>query len=974
MAKKTVKNAEGFTLPAKGKGKYKVHVVSGTHWDREWRFTAEQSKLRLAELVDGVIEKLEQDPGFRHYMLDGGAVVLEDYMSVRPEMFERLKALVSSGRTPTVAWYTLPETNLVMPEAMIRNLLIGRRIAKPFGGTMRAGYTATGYGQPAQLPQIYKGFDIDSATFYRGTTRYQQPPVCWWQSPDGSKVLLVRGHDEVTRTNWWYFAYMPIVLGTGSDPVEAMNGYEYTTADQPVHMADNKLCQMGFKAMTPQAAIPRSSKAIMKGYQVFRDQAYKYAVGQHVIGYDMEDNSTPWSEQPKLIERLNGLLDDTEIVQSTMDECVDAIAKEVEGCDIHVQQGELRNTLVEFGWNGLFGMSQSSRVDLKMLNEKSETEMVLLAEPLASFAEAVGSKYPRTSLDAAWLDLLKNHSHDSICGAAVDDAHKDMCYRFRQVQTVAEEVSRRACEGIWGRIDHSHCQENDQTLTVFNTLPYRRSGVQQFVLDLPCNMFDQDFTRLPTGVATPYLFDILNEKGKPIPFTVTDFQETKIAFEHEMRSPGSAIKVKRHRILMTADLPAMGYRSFIIRRHSPRYIQIPKPGQVRGHIAQPGGVLENDFLKVEINSNGTFSLTDKKNKHAYENLHYFDDRLSSGDAHHDRPIYQDEVFTTLGLNATIVMAESNPMRGIYRIELKMPVSTEAVDGWYRSRQQVEIPITVWLTLEKGGRRVDIRTKVDNRAKDHRLFAMFPTNIKTDTVSVETSYAVEERSFLWKQTADNAEGHYPYQPMQNFLDLSDGKTGMAVINKGLREYTVWDDPKRTVALTLLRTYGEYYVTTNSNLTPDEKELYPGKHLPGELEFNYAIYPHAGNWAEGSVMTETYDFKTPVRAIQGPAKKGELPSTQSFFKIAPEGKVMLSALCQSEDGKAIILRIWNTTDEPIEAKIRTTLPFKSASKVNMGEIEVVDQLKLSGGAVTVPMRKAEITTIKFWFNSNKVGRNC
>ena len=962
MAKKTVENAEGFTLPAKGRSKYKVHVVSGTHWDREWRFTAEQSKLRLADVVDNVIDVLEKHPEFRHFMLDGGSVVLEDYMSVRPENFERLKKLVSDGRTPVVSWYTLPETNLVMPEAIIRNLLIGRRVSKPFGGSMRAGYTATGYGQPAQLPQIYNGFDIDSATFYRGTTKYQQPPVCWWQSPDGSKVLLVRGHDEVTRTNWWYFAYMPIVLGTGSDPVEAMNGYEYDPCDKAVHMADEQLCGMGFKALNPKVEIPESKKAILDGYQVFRNQAYKYAVGKHIIGYDMEDNGCPWPEQPKLIECLNKLLDDTEIVQSSMDECVDAIAKEIEGVDIHKEEGELRNTLVEFGWNGLFGMSQSSRVDLKLSNEKAETELVLVAEPLASFAQVFGIKYPKANLDAAWLDLLKNHSHDSICGAAVDDVHKDMLYRFRQVQTVAEEVSRRACEGIWAKIDYSYCDENDQALTVFNTLSYSRSGVQMFVLDLPVNLFGQNFGKLPTGVATPDLFDIIDEKGNIVDFEITDFQSAKISLEHEARSPGSSVKVKRHRILMNVDLPAMGYRSFIIRKRAPRYEQNPQPGIERGHIAQPGGVLENDFLKVEINSNGTFDLIDKENKCTYENLHYFDDRLSAGDAHHDRPVVRDEVFTTLGLNATIIMAESNPLRGVYRIEMKLLVPKEAINGWYRSKEMVEIPITTLLTLEKGGRRVDIRTKIDNRAKDHRLFAMFPTNIKTDTVSVETSYAVEERSFLWKKTADNAEGHYPYQPMQNFLDMSDGKTGLAVINKGLREYTVWDDPKRTVALTLLRTYGEYYVTTNSNLTPDEKELYPGKHLPGELEFNYSIYPHAGNWRDGGVMTETYDFKTPVRAIQGPAKKGELPATQSFFKIEPEGKVMLSALCQSEDSDGTIMRIWNTTDEPIEAKIKTTLPFKSASKVNMAEDKVVGQFKLSRGTITVPMRKAEIATIR------------
>ncbi|MBU8902037.1 MAG: hypothetical protein KOO69_04805 [Victivallales bacterium] len=83
--KKTTKNNEGFTLPAKGEEKYKVHVICGTHWDREWRFTAEQSKIRLAELIDDMMDKLENNPDYRHFILDGGSVVLEDYLSVRPE-------------------------------------------------------------------------------------------------------------------------------------------------------------------------------------------------------------------------------------------------------------------------------------------------------------------------------------------------------------------------------------------------------------------------------------------------------------------------------------------------------------------------------------------------------------------------------------------------------------------------------------------------------------------------------------------------------------------------------------------------------------------------------------------------------------------------------------------------------------------------------------------------------------------------
>ena len=62
-----------------------IHVISGTHWDREWRFTAEQSLLRLAELVDELMDVLESNQEYRCFLLDGGTVVMEDYLAIRPE-------------------------------------------------------------------------------------------------------------------------------------------------------------------------------------------------------------------------------------------------------------------------------------------------------------------------------------------------------------------------------------------------------------------------------------------------------------------------------------------------------------------------------------------------------------------------------------------------------------------------------------------------------------------------------------------------------------------------------------------------------------------------------------------------------------------------------------------------------------------------------------------------------------------------
>ena len=152
--------------------KYRMHVISGTHWDREWRHTAEQSKPRLCELIDIILNTLEKKDSYETFCLDGGQVVLEDYLEIHPENRDRVKKLVQDGRITLVNWYTLPDTFTVAAEAMLRNLKLGQKMADEFGGAMNSGYTATSYGQTSQLPQIYQGFNITNAIFYRGTNKY----------------------------------------------------------------------------------------------------------------------------------------------------------------------------------------------------------------------------------------------------------------------------------------------------------------------------------------------------------------------------------------------------------------------------------------------------------------------------------------------------------------------------------------------------------------------------------------------------------------------------------------------------------------------------------------------------------------------------------------------------------------------------------------------------------------------------------
>jgi len=77
------------------------HVVPHSHWDREWYKSFEQFRAMLVEMIDDLLEIFRRDPQFRCFTLDGQTVVLEDYLAVRPDRKEEIRALVAEGKIVT---------------------------------------------------------------------------------------------------------------------------------------------------------------------------------------------------------------------------------------------------------------------------------------------------------------------------------------------------------------------------------------------------------------------------------------------------------------------------------------------------------------------------------------------------------------------------------------------------------------------------------------------------------------------------------------------------------------------------------------------------------------------------------------------------------------------------------------------------------------------------------------------------------
>ena len=109
-------------------------MVVHTHWDREWYLPFEGFRARLVAMMDGLLDILERDPEFRCFMLDGQAIMLEDYLEVRPEAEARVRHMVATRRLQVGPWYTSVDSFLPDPESIVRNLQLGRWAARRYGG------------------------------------------------------------------------------------------------------------------------------------------------------------------------------------------------------------------------------------------------------------------------------------------------------------------------------------------------------------------------------------------------------------------------------------------------------------------------------------------------------------------------------------------------------------------------------------------------------------------------------------------------------------------------------------------------------------------------------------------------------------------------------------------------------------------------------------------------------------------------
>ncbi|MHB8963236.1 MAG: glycoside hydrolase family 38 C-terminal domain-containing protein, partial [Saccharofermentanales bacterium] len=790
-------------------------------------------------------------------------------------------------------------------------------------------------GQTAQFPQIYKGFGMDTVIVGKNVSTERAPQSEFiWEGPDGTRILATR-LGKHARANFFMNSYLEIMNGVDFNSSDYL--FRWENAGMVYHQADeyNHIQDYFRFRHTEKIHDERIRQATERAWSATDDSLLK----DDRILMDGSDSTTPQPELSALITKMNDAFEDIEFIHSDIERYVQVMKEKLDIATLRTVRGELRD-------GPAFACSANAlmtRPYIKILNKKVQNALYRVAEPLSVISVMNGDLYDSDFLGIAIKNMLLSHPHDSINGVAQDKTADDVMYRLKQSLEIAETVSNTVCAGLAGRIGPSGSNGSDLLLVAVNTLPFERREVVKVFIDTPQdrNVWDFAFEDFDGN-----MMDIqrIGRKEEVVP--VSDLHARPWPFYTD-----------RHSIYFdTGLLPAGGYKAFRIvplKTFNRKALFWADMRESDGSYLSPvANVLENAFLHITVEHNGTVTMLDKASGMEYRNLNYFEDTGDCGDYWMHYPPHNNKTFISLGSTAEIWTEDNGPLSATIGVSVRMRLPSYAlrpeaeVRGESRRCDETkEVVCTIYYTLQKDARQLEVKLQVDNQVEDHRFRVLFDTGIQAKEISASGHFTVDVRPVV---PIKNKEGKYFPEmqtlPMQNFVDVSDGTAGIALISSCLSEYEAMDNVMGTLALTLFRSVRNIICTEmrSAGSFPGQK----GGQSLGMQEYRYAIMPHTGYWYDAGLYAQAERFSTPLKLIQtGKNEQGDLPAEKSFFVLEPEQLVM-SSFKKCEDRDGLVMRLYNPTSSMVKGFIRLDCAIEKAYLTNLDE-ERISELPVSAG---------------------------
>ena len=739
----------------------RIAIVPHTHWDREWYKSYQDFRLALVELIDTLLPLLERDASYPHFMLDGQMAVVDDYLEVRPEAEERLRALSAAGRLSMGPWYILMDEFLASGETIVRNLQLGIERGAAFGGVMDVGYLPDMFGHIAQMPQILRLAGFNDAVVWRGVPSQVTRNAFVWEAPDGSAVRA---------------EYLPVGYSNG-------------------------------------AALPDDAKALVR-----RTVDHLSEVGDLITGdllcMNGSDHLMPQPQLGRVVAEANDLQDDLQFEVTSLTHYLEGTTTD----DLVRVQGELRSG---FRANMLMGVT-SNRVDVKRRGAVAERELERRAEPLAALFQPP-TAYPSRLLELAWREMVRNSAHDSICACSVDDVVDAVLHRYAEAGAIAAGLADRSVKAFALSLAEpgiSVLNASPRARSGLVELVVPADGpapAQVQVLSersgLPGSMvLDANTVRTVLGMLQgPKISDDAwvqeikiedTDEGIDVTLSVGTEERPNVPIAEAKQdlytrlgaNPDVMVRVAmeqpstRRIAARIREVPGYGWAAF-------EAAPLAQPVEVSE--AEGSVVLANGLVRVEVDrAEGTFALDGVA---GYGRLV---DGGDLGDSYNYSPPQQDSS-VEVPEAVTVRVDERGPVRGRVRITATY-LWPDHVDGSSQARvgeHRIDVDTDVELRADDGV--VRVTTTFVNPSGDHRLRVHLPLPVPARHSHAESAFSVVTRGLTAEGRAD--EFGLPTAPSQRFVTAG----RLTVAHEGVCEYElvdIGDDGATTLALTVLRSTG------------------------------------------------------------------------------------------------------------------------------------------------------------------------
>ncbi|MEK4565338.1 mannosylglycerate hydrolase [Alkalihalobacillus sp. FSL R5-0424] len=834
--------------------KTKVHVIPHTHWDREWYFTSSRSTVYLVKHLSEVLDALESNEGFNYYLMDAQTSLIEDYLKYRPEDEARIKALVKAKRLMTGPWYTQTDQLVISQESVTRNLLYGTRYAKELGHSMEIGYVPDAFGQGGNMPQIYKNFGINRFLFWRGVAdnRLKQTEFTW-EGDDGTQML----------SNQIPFGYYH--GGNIPEDVEDIESY-----------VEDFIGRLEAKAST-----------------------------KHVYFPNGLDQAPLRKNLPEIINTFNELDKKREYVLHSPETFFDELEKDVS--DLPVIKGEL----TEGKHSRLHKSIFSTRADLKQSNNEIENFLANVLEPILSISYSLGNPYPHRELEEIWKLMFENAAHDSIGGCNSDTTNRDVGYRYK----LADEKSKNLLDLHMRLVSERIPYQHDLNFTLFNPLPYKRSGVVKVALYVP----EENFS-------------IKDYNGNTIPYSIekkvelTDYvlkQTIHLNPSKKIYTPNKVFLAEM--LLYVTNVNGLGYDSF--------YLDLSDNEEQQTTNVTSKKQIENEFFEISLAENNSLTITDKLSKKTYRDQMIFVENGDDGDSYNYSPPREDLLVYSTDAECVQVEYVASEVEEHLEFTLKMNVPYNLEE---RAKQNAdrEFVLKAKVALRKDEELIRVEVEMDNQVLSHRLCVQFNTEIASKFSTADQLFGTVTRPVylpemeVWEEEKWE-EAPISIEPMQSFVSLHHSSSVATVFTEGVREYEIVGDSFDTIQLTLFRTFShmgktdlQYRPGRASGETIVET---PDAQLLGNLKatFAYSI-KNQTTFDEAEIARVAKEYLSPIAYYQfsdflngrmiyvyrDEEKTNE--RSYSLFQMEDMNSV-ISAIKKAEDSDNYIVRVFNPFTE-------------------------------------------------------------